>query len=295
MTNTEPAEIYLKRENVERRLTAFNTDATSRLRLSKPERFEFLSTDNHLIEGWVMKPSEPKADQKAPAILDIHGGPKSKFGDAFMFEHQIYAAKGYAVIYLNPRGSDGYSQRFADIRGGYGTRDYEDIMEALGYIQKSFDFIDVERIGVTGLSYGGFMINWIVGHTDRFKVAVSQNGISNWFSFFGTSDIGFYFAPDQIGGDPCSNEESYRDKSPISFASNVSTPIMFIHSMSDYRCWIDQSIIFYTALKYLKKKTKFAFFMEGSHVFRSIGRPSLRMKRLELMTEWFDEHLKDTC
>lgn len=290
---TEPAEIYLWNGEEERKITRFNDCLVSRIQLAKPERFEFLSTDNHLIEGWIIKPSDYRVGEKVPAILDIHGGPKSKFGDAFMFEFQVYAAKGYAVIYLNPRGSDGYSQEFADVRGKYGTRDYEDIMEALDYIQRSFDFIDAGRIGVTGLSYGGFMTNWIVAHTDRFKAAVSQNGISNWVSFFCTSDIGFYFSPDQIGGDPWSNEEEYREKSPLMYAPNVSTPIMFIHSMRDYRCWIDQSILFYTALKYLGKKTKFAFFMEGSHVFRSIGRPSLRMKRLDLMLEWFDEHLKD--
>jgi len=168
-------------------------------------------------------------------------------------------------------------------------------MEALDYIERGFDFIDSERIGVTGLSYGGFMTNWIVTHTDRFKAAVSQNWISSWLSFFGTSDIGFYFGPDQIGGDPWSNPEDYREKSPLTYAFKVSTPIMFIHSLNDYRCWIDQSIIFYTALKYLGKKTRFAFFMEGSHVFRSIGKPSLRMKRLNLILEWFRNHLKDGC
>ncbi len=290
VTATEPAEVWVIDRSGNRRVTRFNDRLLSMLELSTPERLEFKASDGEMVEGWVLKPRAPAG--RLPAIMDIHGGPKSKFGHSFMFEHQLYAAEGYAVIYVNSRGSDGYSGEFADIRGAYGTRDYLDLMEALDHVIKSHPDIDPGRLGVTGLSYGGFMTNWIVTQTDRFKAAISQNGICSWPSFFGTTDIGFYFAPDQIGGDPWSNEEGYRRMSPITYAPKVSTPIMFVHSYHDYRCWIDQSIIFYTALKYLGKRARLALFMEGSHVFRSIGKPSIRRRRLEKMLEWFDTHLK---
>jgi len=291
-TATRPAEVHSWDGTRETRLTHFNDRPLSTIDLSTPSRFLFTASDGHPIEGWIMRPYGLVDGERRPAILDIHGGPKSKYGDSFMFELQLYAARGYAVIYLNPRGSDGYGTEFADIRGAYGTRDYMDIMEAVEYVTATYPFVDPDRIGVTGLSYGGFMTNWIVTHTDRFKAAVSQNGICNWTSFFGTTDIGFYFAPDQIGEDPWSNEKGYRDASPFSYAPKVSTPIMFVHSFEDYRCWIDQSIMFHTALRYLSKKTRLVLFMEGSHVFRSLAKPSIRKKRLEHILGWFDEHLK---
>ena len=290
---TEPADVWVRDEAEERRITNFNDELLSRLSLSNPEDFEFQASDGQVIEGWVLRPHGLKEGDRRPAILDIHGGPKSKFGNSLMFEHQLYASEGYAVIYLNPRGSDGYGQEFADIRRAYGTRDYRDIMEALDHMAATHAFIDPDRLGVTGLSYGGFMTNWIVTQTDRFKAAISQNGISHWPSFYGTTDIGFYFAPDQIGDDPWTNEKGYRETSPLTYAPKVSTPIMFIHSYEDYRCWIDQSIMFYTALKHLGKQTRLVLFMEGSHVFRSLGKPSIRKKRLEQMTGWFNTHLKN--
>jgi dipeptidyl aminopeptidase/acylaminoacyl peptidase len=292
VTGTEPAEVWLKDESGERRMTGFNDGLLSKLDLSGLDHFEFEASDGQKVEGWVLKPHGLKEGERRPAILDIHGGPKSKFGDSFMFEHQLYAAAGYAVVILNPRGSDGYSEEFADIRGRYGTRDYTDIMEGVDHVLASYGFVDPERLGVTGLSYGGFMTNWIVTQTGRFKAAVSQNGISHWPSFYGTSDIGFYFTPDQVGGEPWTNEEGYREKSPLSYASNVETPTMFVHSYEDYRCWMDQSIIFYTALKHLGKEARLALFMEGAHVFRSSARPSIRRRRYELMIDWFDSHLK---
>ncbi len=289
---TEPAEVWVKDEEGERRITGFNDELASRLSLSGLELFDFTVTDGQRIEGWLLKPQGLKEGEKYPAIIDIHGGPKSKFGYSFMFEHQLYSAEGYVVVILNPRGSDGYSQEFADIRGKYGTRDYDDIMEGMDHVVANHDFIDPERLGVTGLSYGGFMTNWIVTHTDRFKAAISQNGISHWPSFYGTSDIGFFFSPDQVDGDPWGNEEGYREKSPLTYAQNVETPVMFVHSYEDYRCWIDQSIIFYTALKHLGKEARLVLFMEGSHVFRSLAKPSIRRKRYEQMLGWFNDHLK---
>jgi dipeptidyl aminopeptidase/acylaminoacyl peptidase len=289
---SEPVELWTSDGRGARRLTGFNDDLLSDVALIEPETFEFQASDGATIDGWMIKPHGLEAGGKCPAILDIHGGPKSKFGHSVMFEHQLYAALGYAVLYFNPRGSDGYTEEFADIRGRYGTRDYQDIMEAVDSALERYDFIDRGRLGVTGLSYGGFMTNWIVTQTDRFRAAISQNGISHWPSFYGTSDIGFYFSPDQVDGDPWASWELYREKSPLTHAREVSTPVLFIHSYEDYRCWIDQSIIFFTALKHLGKEARLVLFMEGAHTFRSTARPSIRKKRYKHMLDWFDSHLK---
>jgi dipeptidyl aminopeptidase/acylaminoacyl peptidase len=291
VSTTKPAEVWVKRDS-DTCLTRFNDHLLANIELSEAIRFEFTQSDDTVVEGWVLKPIGWEKNRKYPAILDIHGGPRSKFGNSMMFEHQTYAAKGYGVIYINIRGSDGYNQKFADIRGEWGVWDYEDLKKGVDAALEEFPWIDKNRLGVTGLSYGGFMTNWVITHTNMFKVAISQNGISSWNAFFGTSDIGFHFSPEQIGGNPWNNMGVYIEKSPITHASDVETPVLFIHSWNDYRCWIDQSIEFYTALKYLGKEAKLAIFMEGEHTFRTTARPSIRKKRLNLMLDWFDRHLK---
>jgi len=291
VTETSPVEVWVKDERGDRKVTNLNEAPLSEVRLSSPEHFEYKASDGKRIDGWVLKPQVSREGEKLPAILDVHGGPKSVFGYSFMFEHHFLASKGFAVIYLNPRGSDGYSEEFADIRNAYGERDFKDVMEGLDYVLSKFAFIDPDRVGVTGLSYGGFMTNWIVTHTDRFKAAVSQNGISDWTAMFGTTDIGFYFSPDQIGKEPWTNPQGYLSKSPLTYAPKVTTPTMFVHSAEDFRCWIDQSIAFFTALKYLGKEAELVLFDKGEHTFRSTAKPSFRMKRLEHMLRWFATHL----
>jgi len=291
VTETASAEVWVKDERGDRKVTNLNGTLLSELKLSSPEYFEYQASDGKKIDGWIMMPPPFFEGGRLPAILDVHGGPKSVFGYSFMFEHHFFASKGFAVIYLNPRGSDGYSEEFADIRNAYGERDFKDIMEGLDYVLSRFPFIDPERVGVTGLSYGGFMTNWIVTHTDRFKAAVSQNGISDWTAMFGTTDIGFYFSPDQIGKEPWTNPQGYLSKSPLTYVANVATPMMFVHSAEDFRCWIDQSITFFTALKYLGKEAELVLFEKGEHTFRSTAKPSFRMKRLGHMARWFETHL----
>ncbi len=293
VTETAPAEVWVKDEREERKLTKLNDSLLSELTLSSSEHFEYQASDGEKIDGWLMRPAITEKGKRIPAILDIHGGPKSVFGYSFMFEHHFFSSMGFAVIYLNPRGSDGYSEEFADIRGVYGERDFKDIMEGLDYVLSKFPSINPDRLAVTGLSYGGFMTNWIITHTDRFKAAVSQNSISDWIAMFGTTDIGFYFSPDQIGKEPWSNPQEYLSKSPLIYAPRVTTPTMFIHSAEDFRCWIDQSIGFFTALKFLGKETELVLFDKGEHTFRSTSKPSFRMKRLEHMLRWFSQHLKN--
>ena len=291
-SSTEPLEIWMLEPGKEPvKITRFN-DLIKEYKVSEPKHFIFTASDGAEIEGWVIEPVDREEGRRYPAILWIHGGPKSKFGWSFMFEFQLYASNGYAVIYCNPRGSDGYSEDFADIRGHYGERDYQDIIECLDQALKRFDFIDPERIGVTGISYGGFMTNWIITQTDRFKAAVSQNGISIWEAEYLTTDISVYFVPDQLKGDPWREWERLRAKSPLYHVDSVKTPLMIIHSIDDYRCWLDQAIAMFTALKTKGKETELILFEEGGHIFGWSGRPRLREARLNNMLRWFDKYLK---
>ncbi|HQC13618.1 S9 family peptidase [Mesotoga prima] len=291
MTTTEPLEIYSLVKGKKKKLTSFNSWMKG-IKLSKPEGFEVEASDGQKIEGWIMRPVDFEEGKKYPAVVEIHGGPKTAYGGGYIHEFQTLASEGYAVIYCNPRGSAGYGTDFADIRGHYGERDFEDIMEIVEYVINEHDFVDEERLGVTGGSYGGFMTNWIVGHTDAFKAAVSQRSISSWISFFGTTDIGYYFANDQTGGDFFDNLEGYLRQSPLMSAPNVVTPILFIHSLEDYRCWVPEAMQFFTALRYLGKEAKMVLFPKENHELSRGGLPIHREKRLRAILEWFDSHLK---
>uniref|UniRef100_UPI00260980A3 S9 family peptidase n=2 Tax=Thermococcus sp. TaxID=35749 RepID=UPI00260980A3 len=275
-----PTELYVLRDGRERKLTDFN-GWIREYSLSKPEHFKVKAGDGAEIDAWIMRPVGFEPGKKYPAVLEIHGGPKTAYGYAFMHEFHVLTARGFVVIFSNPRGSDGYGEDFADIREHYGERDYQDLMEVVDEALKRFDFIDGERVGVTGGSYGGFMTNWIVGHTNRFKAAVTQRSISNWVSFFGTTDIGYFFAPDQVGGDPWNNTDTYWEKSPLKYAPNVETPLLIIHSTEDYRCWLPEALQFYTALKYLGKTVELAIFPGENHDLSRSGKPKHRVKRLE--------------
>ncbi len=193
---------------------------------------------------------------------------------------------------MNPRGSDGYSEKFADIRGRYGTRDYDDLMEGLDYVLKRFPQIDGRRLGVAGGSYGGYMTNWVVGHTDRFKAVVADRSISNWVSMWATSDIGPYFTSDQIGGNPWDAEEKLMSDSPLRYVPNVKTPLLLVHSMEDYRCWMPEAIQFFTSLKMLGKEAELVLFPDENHDLSRVGKPKHRVARLKHYLRWFDKHLK---
>jgi len=288
MDDSHLEELYLAGGR-EKELTSLNAGVYDELRILKPQHVSFRASDGESIDGWVII---PRGSSKSPGILYVHGGPKTAFGYSYMHELQAFAGAGYAVIYFNPRGSDGYSEKFADIRGRYGTRDFDDLMEGLDFVLKEFPQIDGDRLAIAGGSYGGFMTNWAVGHTKRFRAAVTDRSISNWFSFWGTSDIGPHFTFDQIGGDPWSAEQKLINDSPLKYVPNVETPVMLIHSMEDYRCWMVEGLEFFTALKRLGKEAELVLFPGENHDLSRVGKPKHRVQRLNHYIRWFDEHLK---
>lgn len=276
-----------EREQLTRFNTAFEADVT----IVTPEQFNFTADNGDLVFGWLMKPANYEEGTKYPLILNIHGGPHMMYGNTFIHEMQLLAAQGYGVMYVNPRGSHGYSQAFVNgCRNDYGGGDYRDLMQAVDEVLAENDWIDDTRLGVTGGSYGGFMTNWIVGQTDRFKAAVTQRSISNWMSFFGVSDIGYYFTEWQIGGDMTDPTKLWAH-SPLKYAAQVNTPLLILHSEQDYRCPIEQAEQLFITLKSLGKEAAFVRFPRANHDLSRSGLPNLRQSRLSYITEWFVKYL----
>ncbi|MDP4085060.1 MAG: S9 family peptidase [Bacillota bacterium] len=290
---TEIGDFYLLslQDGELQRLTNVNQKHLQGISLSEPEAILFKGANDKDIHGWLMKPVGFEKGKKYPLIFEIHGGPHMMYGNSFMNEFQILAGEGYAVLYINPRGSHGYGQEFVNaVRGDYGGGDYQDLMDAVDYVLDNFDFIDKEKLGVTGGSYGGFMTNWIVGHTNRFKAAVTQRSISNWISFYGVSDIGYYFTEWQIESDLQDIQKLWKH-SPLAYVDDVETPLLILHSEKDYRCPIEQAEQLFIALKRLGKETKFVRFPEENHELSRSGRPTLRISRLNYIKNWFVEYI----
>ena len=293
MDATHPIELWIRDEKGERRLTDFNGRLLKGLNLSKPEPFTFKNPLGEEVDGWIMKPPDHKEWERCPAVLEIHGGPRSVYGDAIFHEFQVLAAEGYVVLYTNPRGSAGYGEDYAKVlMGHYGEMDYDDLMAFVDEALKRFSFIDPERLGVTGGSYGGYMTNWIVSHTDRFRAAVTFRSICNWVSKFGCSDIG-YTQPKSIAGDPDYWEqiEKHIAKSPIKYAKNVKTPTLIIHSEDDLRCPMEQAEQWFVALKQQGVPTELVRFPDENHELSRSGKPKHREERLRHMLRWFNKYL----
>ncbi len=278
----------------ERRLTAWNDAAMAGAEVSVPEPFWFESEDGYRIQGWIMKPGQLAPGQKVPLVLQIHGGPHAMYGPAYSHEFQTLAARGYAVLFTNPRGSFGYGQAFAKAcRGDFGGGDYQDVMMAVDAALERFSFIDASRLAVAGGSYGGLMTNWIVAHSDRFRAAVSHRCISNWMSFYGMSDIGISYTEGIIGGNPWDQPGLLWEKSPLAHAKNVQTPLLLLHGEQDFRCPVGQSDQMYTALKRLGKTTRLVRYPGSNHSFMKAGKPSYRVDALEQISSWLTVYLEE--
>jgi len=291
-THMHPADLFLFSEgHVLRRLTAVNQELLNAVALSEPEEFWCHSTDEQKIHGWIMKPTNFVPGEKYPLVLEIHGGPHTQYGCTFFMQFQLWANNGYGVLFTNPRGSHGYGQAFANaVRGDYGGGDFRDLMCAVDRAVE-LPWVDSERLGVTGGSYGGFMTNWIVGHTKRFKSAVTLRSISNWLSFYGVSDIGYTFTEYEILGNPWDNTELLLKHSPITYVKDISTPVLVMHAEQDMRCPIEQGEQFYVYLKKLGVKTRMVRFPGANHELSRSGKPKLRLARLQHLLEWFQETL----
>jgi dipeptidyl aminopeptidase/acylaminoacyl peptidase len=282
-------EIYKIEDNKIKQVSRLNATILKDKYVAKPKTFVY-KQKNHVVKGFVLYPKDFEQTKSYPAILDIHGGPKTVYGKVFYHEMQAWANLGYFVLYANPRGSDGKGDEFADIRGQYGSIDYDDLMGFTDLVLKKINQIDEKKLFLTGGSYGGFMTNWMVGHTNRFKAAATQRSISNWLSFHGTSDIGFYFSKDQTAGHPIIDTDLLWKQSPMKYAMNVKTPLLFIHSDEDYRCPIEQAMQYYTLLKEKGLETKFVWFKGETHELSRGGKPQARLKRLNEITGWFENH-----
>lgn len=291
-----PAELYrIEKDGLLTRLSSLNDDAVRGKYIAVPEKLS-IKSENTRIDGWILKPigynpANSSADS-FPAILHIHGGPKTAFGEAFFHEMQVWASMGYFVFYCNPMGSDGRGNEFMDIRGKYGTIEYQNLMDFTDAVLEKYPEIDRARVAVTGGSYGGFMTNWIIGHTGRFACAVSQRSISDWISFYGTSDIGTFFATDQQDADFFQSPDRLWDKSPLKYAENITTPTLFIHSDEDYRCPIGQAQQLFTAISAKGIDAKFIWFKGENHELSRSGKPKHRIKRLTEIAGWIEKYTK---
>jgi len=272
-------------------LTSFNQTYLEEVELIEPEAIVYPGAKEWDVHGWLMKPAGYVAGEKYPLIVNIHGGPAMMYGNSFIHEMQLLAAEGYGVLYVNPRGSHGYSQQFVDaVRGDYGGSDYADIMAGVDFVTSENEWMDTERLGVTGGSYGGFMTNWIVGHTNRFKAAVTQRSISNWISFYGVSDIGYFFNDWQHGAN-MTDVDALWDISPLKYAETIETPLLILHGEKDFRCPIEQAEQLYITLKSMGKVTEFVRFPGADHNLSREGAPNLRIARLDEITGWFKKYL----
>ena len=274
-----------------RQLTGFNDALFDELALATPEYMPYTGVDSWPMDGWILKPRDFDPGKKYPLIVEIHGGPNTQYGYGFMHEMQMLVAAGYVVLYTNPRGSIGYGRDFAlSVRGAWAEKDSLDIMAGVeALLQKGY--IDEQRMGVIGGSYGGFMTSWLIGHTDRFKAAVADRGVINRFSFFGTSDIGWDFTDDDMEVPPWEDPERYIRMSPITYVEQIHTPVLIIHSESDLRCSIEQSEQLFAALKYMGREVLFVRFEGQNHGLSRNGHPRSRLERLRHIRAWFEKHL----
>jgi dipeptidyl aminopeptidase/acylaminoacyl peptidase len=277
--------------NKERKLTNLNEALWKQLNLADVERFTYKSADDWDVDGFIVKPVGWQAGRKYPVILNVHGGPAGQYGVDWYHEFQVYAAKGYGVVFTNPRGSTGYGQKFErGIAGEWGGKDYLDVMNGLDAAIKRYPWIDTDRLGVTGGSYGGFMTNWIVGHTNRFKAAVTLRSVVNFISDEGTRD-GAYGHSSDFGGDLFDKFDIYWDRSPLKYAKNVKTPTLILHSDNDFRVPIEQGEQWFRALKHYGVTTEIVMFPRENHNLTRTGEPKHLVESLNWQLYWFDRFL----
>jgi dipeptidyl aminopeptidase/acylaminoacyl peptidase len=274
-----------------RQLTHLNDQLFAKLNLTAPEEVWYTSFDGKKIQAWIQKPPDFDPHKKYPLILNIHGGPHAAYGFIFDHEFQWMAAKGYVVLYPNPRGSTSYGQAFGNIiQYHYPGDDYKDLMAGVDELLK-LGYIDEKKLGVTGGSGGGLLTNWTIGQTTRFAAAVSQRDIASWSDWWYSADFTL-FHPAWFKAPPFEDPEDYKARSPITYINNVQTPLMLILGEADYRTPPGAGgEEMFRALKYRKIPTVMVRFPNESHELSRSGQPWHRIERLQHIVGWFDKWL----
>jgi dipeptidyl aminopeptidase/acylaminoacyl peptidase len=286
-----PADLYVAEPDGsdERRCTGVNAKLLAGRWLSVPHEVRYTMQDGVQIQGWVMYPPGFDDRAKYPLVVEIHGGPHAMWGNTFWHEFQTIAGRGYIVFFCNPRGSDGYGQAFRDaIHGQWGEADAEDILSGVtGLVQQGY--VDEDRIGVTGGSYGGFMTAWLIGHDDRFAAAVSQRGVYELVAFYGVTDIP-RFVEAEFDVAPWEDVNALWKHSPVAYADQIKTPLLILHSDLDYRVPVCEGEQLFAALKRLGREVVLVRYPREGHELSRSGEPAHRVDRIKRIVEWFDRH-----
>jgi len=276
-----------------RQRTHLNENLLRARDLGGVEEVWFKGAAGNDLQGWILRPPDFDPAKRYPSILEIHGGPLAQYGNYFMHEFYVLAAHGYVVYFCNPRGGLGYGEAHARaIWNNWGTADYEDLMAWADFVQEK-PYVDADRMGVTGGSYGGYMTTWIIGHTDRFRAAVTQRGVTNLISMYGSSDYNWSFQYEFGDRPPWEDFDNYWRQSPMKYIGNATTPTLVIHSEQDMRCDMEQDEQVFVALKKLGVDTEMVRFPDEPHGLSRGGRTDRRIERLGHMLRWFDRYLKD--
>jgi dipeptidyl aminopeptidase/acylaminoacyl peptidase len=276
----------------ERRLTEINAELLASLPIQQPEHLPFRSFDDRFdVDAWLIRPAGFDPNKQYPLVQLIHGGPHSVFGYVFFFDIQLWASRGWNVLFVNPRATQGYGEEFSlACLGDWGGSDWKEQEQALDLAIERGG-VDPDRLAVTGLSYGGFMTNWIVGQTDRYKVGVSENSICNLVSFMFTSDIGWAWLEKEMEKEFWSSMDWYMERSPITYMTNIKTPVYLLQAETDWRCPIEQGEQFYQALRHLGIESEMVTFPGESHGMLRSGKPETRLQRRQHTLRWFEKHL----
>lgn len=272
-------------------LTATNYELWKQLDMNPAQSFTFKSFDGVDVQGWIVPPPDFDPMKKYPMIYLVHGGPQGVWGDLFHYRWnaELFASPGYVVVMVNCRGSISFGQNFTDgVNQSWGGAPYKDLMTGLDYVLQSFPFIDSTRIGAAGASYGGYMMNWFLGHTNRFKAILSHAGVYDLVSMYGATEE-LWFPEWEFGGTPWTNPEQYEKWSPSNFVENFSTPTYVSHGQKDFRVPVTQSMQLFTALQRRGVESKFLYFPDEGHL---ILKPKNAKLWYDEFHAWFEKHLK---
>jgi dipeptidyl aminopeptidase/acylaminoacyl peptidase len=298
-TAIRTGELYVLDGGQPRRLTDLSAGFARQARLREPEHFTVGSTDGTVdLDAWLLRPDGFEEGRTYPLLLNVHGGPFTQYANRFFDEVQMQARAGYAVLWCNPRGSSGREESFGRaIAGpaiggtGWGTVDYDDVMAVLDHALAHNPFVDPERVGIIGGSYGGYMTTWAVSHSDRFRAAISERAANNLLSLEWASDAAGAFRT-WFGVSHLDDPEAYLRHSPVSYVRDIDTPLMILHAEGDLRCPVEQADQLFVALRLLGKEVEMVRFTGESHELSRSGTPAHRKQRAEIILDYFDRHLK---